>query len=86
MHLCLSDKRTYERENFASISPGIYSEKCMTYLTYYVTYFQNVNEIEDEARMLQESNSASFDVILKTNIEGIIVKWGHQVTLSDATY
>ena len=51
-----------------------------------MTYFQNVNEIEDEARRLQESNSASFDVILKTNIEGIIVKWGHQVTLSDATY
>ena len=40
-----------------------------------------MEEIEDEARQLRESNGESFDVILKTNIEGIIVKWGHQVIL-----
>ena len=44
-----------------------------------VPYYKDEEEIEDEARKLRESNGESFDVILKTNIEGIIVKWGHQV-------
>ena len=44
-----------------------------------VSYYKDEEEIEDEARKLRESNGESFDVILKTNIEGIIVKWGHQV-------
>ncbi len=48
-------------------------------ICYVIYIYKDEEEIEDEARKLRESNGESFDVILKTNIEGIIVKWGHQV-------
>ena len=42
---------------------------------------QRIDEIEDEERKLRETEGKNFDMILKTNIEGIIIKWGHQVCL-----
>ena len=53
--------------------------KIICYVIYNIYICKDEEEIEDEARKLRESNGESFDVILKTNIEGIIVKWGHQV-------
>ena len=40
---------------------------------------QGLNDIEDEERRIRENAGGNFDMILKTNIEGIIVKWAHQV-------
>ena len=42
---------------------------------------QGLNDIEDEERRIRENagGNGNFDMILKTNIEGIIVKWAHQV-------
>ena len=40
---------------------------------------QGLNDIEDEERRIRENAGVNFDMILKTNIEGIIVKWAHQV-------
>ena len=40
---------------------------------------QGLSDIEDEERRIRENAGEHFDMILKTNIEGIIVKWAHQV-------
>ena len=40
---------------------------------------QGLSDIEDEERRIRENAGENFDMILKTNIEGIIVKWAHQV-------
>ena len=40
---------------------------------------QGLNDIEDEERRIRENAGGNFDMILKTNIEGIIVKWARQV-------
>ena len=83
MHFCISDKRVYERKNFTSIPTGRSKNfKIKKNLWYVINTYKDEEEIEDEARKLRESNGESFDVILKTNIEGIIVKWGHQVISS----
>ena len=43
---------------------------------------QGLSDIEDEERRIWENAGENFDMILKTNIEGIIVKWAHQVDTS----
>ena len=78
MYFCISDKRVYERKNFTAIPTGRSKNfKIEKHMLCHI--HKDEEEIEDEARKLRESNGESFDVILKTNIEGIIVKWGHQV-------
>ena len=37
--------------------------------------------IEDEERRVRESDGKQVDTNMKNNIEGIIIKWTHQVTL-----
>ena len=46
---------------------------------------QGLNDIEDEERRIRENAGVNFDMILKTNIEGIIVKWAHQVGIIHQT-
>ena len=40
---------------------------------------KSIQTIEDEERRMRSSTDNTVDVVLKTNIEGIIVKWGVQV-------
>ncbi len=36
--------------------------------------------IEEEEKKVRESSGADCDMLLKNNIEGIIIKWAYQVT------
>ena len=48
-----------------------------SYLILFV--LKSIQTIEDEERRMRSSTDNTVDVVLKTNIEGIIVKWGVQV-------
>jgi len=37
--------------------------------------------IEEEERRVRESGGQDYDMLLKNNIEGIIIKWAYQVRL-----
>ena len=36
--------------------------------------------IEEEEKKVRETSGADCDMLLKNNIEGIIIKWAYQVT------
>ena len=42
-----------------------------------VSFIEKIHKIVSYS--LRDSDGKNFDMILKTNIEGTIVKWGHQV-------
>ena len=42
---------------------------------------QGAAAIEDEERKVRESDGKKVNMTLKNNIEGIILKWAHQVQL-----
>ncbi len=42
--------------------------------------------IEEEERRVRESGGQDYDMLLKNNIEGIIIKWAYQVSLSSNFY
>ena len=37
------------------------------------------SDIADEERRVRESDGKEVDILIKNNIEGIIIKWAHQV-------
>ena len=37
------------------------------------------SDIDDEERRVRESDGKEVDMLMKNNIEGIIIKWAHQV-------
>ena len=41
---------------------------------------QGAAMIEEEEKKVRESSGADCDMLLKNNIEGIIIKWAYQVT------
>ena len=41
----------------------------------------SATDIEDEERKVRESDGKKVNMTLKNNIEGIILKWAHQVQL-----
>jgi hypothetical protein len=43
---------------------------------------QGAAMIEEEERRVRESGGQDYDMLLKNNIEGIIIKWAYQVSLS----
>ena len=38
--------------------------------------------IEEEEKRVRESGGQDYDMLLKNNIEGIIIKWAYQVSSS----
>jgi hypothetical protein len=42
---------------------------------------QGAAMIEEEERRVRESGGQDYDMLLKNNIEGIIIKWAYQVRL-----
>ena len=80
MHYCVSDKRLHKRKDFTSIPWG--KDGLMFYYSIIILLYwqlKSIQTIEDEERRMRSSTDNTVDVVLKTNIEGIIVKWGVQV-------
>ena len=59
--------------------PEVRMDYCFTVVLILFFALKSIQTIEDEERRMRSSTDNTVDVVLKTNIEGIIVKWGVQV-------
>ncbi len=55
---------------------------CMAAPSSSMAVMQGAAMIEEEERRVRESGGQDYDMLLKNNIEGIIIKWAYQVGLS----